>query len=410
MPANPTMPASSMIPANPANLVKLANPVAPDASELAREATAAELRRGYGAGLRAVLAVVALAWQVLMLVPLLATLGEIREPLAAIGVWCGLTVAMAVIAALSRGRPLTGAEAAGITVLCVGAVLASLNVDNDQLLRIHNWPILEVSILLAFVTASRPAAQAAAATAVALTAIVVTVVTRGGTDPLTVSRLLGLAYGVLGLQVLVAMVGPLLRRTADTTAQAVRAEAETLAEQASDSMIRLERARWLGAIRDEVLPTLDTLAQGHGDPRDPRWRQRCARQAAVIRRMLARQEAGSTLATLAADMEAVVAAAEDRGMTVDVQIAQETGHDPLTVPLDLRAGLVDLLDRTLSTLPENRALLTLWNGEGGGSVFVSAAWPADQDPPALTGAVESIVDVDDGRLSVELRWRAPGED
>ncbi|EFC81672.1 sensor histidine kinase [Parafrankia sp. EUN1f] len=373
-------------------------------TDLAREETAEDLRRDYAAGLRVVVAGVALAWHTLMVVPLLVTLGRVRSPLAAVGVWCALGAGTFLLAAVVRRRPLSAADAAGVTMLTVGAALTSVNVDNAELLRITNWPIIVVALLLAFVTASRPPVQAVAAAGVGLAAIVVTVIVRQATDPLTVSRLLALVYGIVGLQLLVAIIGSLLRRTADTTARATRAEAETHAGQDSDAMIRRERARWLGAIRDDVLPMLDTLAAGDADPRDPGWRWLCARQAAGIRRKLAQEDQSATLASLAADIEAVVAAAEGRGLTVEVQIATEAGRVGFPVPLDLRAGLVDLLDRTLAMLPENRALLTMWSDAGGGSVFVSAAWPGDRAPPTLTGDVAALVDVDDGRLTVELRW------
>ncbi|KPM51809.1 histidine kinase [Frankia sp. R43] len=373
-------------------------------AELAREETAEDLRRDYAAGLRVAVAGVALAWQIIMVVPLLVTLGRVRSPLAAVGVWCALGAATFLLAAVARRRPLSAADAAGVTMLTVGAALASVNVDNAELLRITNWPVIVVALLLAFVTASRPPLQAVAAAGVGLAAIVVTVIVRQATDPLTLSRLLALVYGIVGLQLLVAIIGSLLRRTADTTARATRAEAETHAGQDSDAMIRRERARWLGAIRDDVLPMLDTLAAGDADPRDQGWRWLCARQAAGIRRKLAQEDQSATLASLAADIETVVAAAEGRGLTVEVQIATEAGRVGFPVPLDLRAGLVDLLDRTLAMLPENRALLTMWSDAGGGSVFVSAAWPGDRAPPTLTGAVAALVDVDDGRLTVELRW------
>ncbi|MCK9926488.1 ATP-binding protein [Frankia sp. Mgl5] len=373
-------------------------------AETTRETTAADLRYDYAAGLRVVIAALAIAWQVLMLLPLLVTLGRVHSAATAVGVWLVLAAATVTVASVVRRRPLSGPEAAGVTALAIGAVLASANVDDGDLLRVVNWPLIAVGLLVAFVTASRRAVESLAAMAVVVAAVVATVVVRGVTDPLTVSRLLSLAYGITGLQLIVAMMGPLLRRTADTTARAVRAEAETAAGRDSDVMIRRERARWLGAIRDDVLPTLDALADGTADPRDRRWRRQCARQAAAIRRMLVQGGSPSTLAMLAADIEAVVAAAEGRGMTVEVQVAGE----PANIPLELRAGLVDLLDRTLAVLPENRALLTLWSDAEGGSVFVSAAWPGQTEPPALTGAVQAIVDVDDGRITVELRWDTRG--
>ncbi|WP_154677015.1 sensor histidine kinase [Parafrankia discariae] len=373
-------------------------------AEATRETTAADLRHDYAAGLRVVIAAIAVAWHVLMLLPLLVTLGRVHSAATAIGVWVVLTASTVTVASVVRRRPLSGVEATGVTALAVGAVLASDNVDNVDLLRVVNWPLIAVALLVAFVTASRRAVESLVSMAVVVAAVVGTVVVRGATDPLTVSRLLSLGYGITGLQLIVAMLGPLLRRTADTTARAVRTEAETAAGRDSDVMIRRERARWLGAIRDDVLPTLDALADGSADPRDRRWRRQCARQAGAIRRMLIQGGAGSTLATLAADIEAVVAAAEDRGMTVDVQAAGEPGF----IPLELRAGLVDLLDRTLTMLPENRALLTLLGDAEGGSVFVSGAWPGRAEPPALTGAVQAIVDVDDGRLTVELRWDTRG--
>ncbi|WP_462187087.1 sensor histidine kinase [Frankia sp. CcWB2] len=368
-------------------------------------AIAAELRDAYAAGLRRALGQIAGLWLIIMLVPLVGTGGWVRTMAGAGAMW--LLVAALTVAFVRRGRsrPISGPEAAVLLFLALAVAVAGIaNTVGADIVRIADWPLLVLPLLLAFITASRPLWEWVGALLVAIAMMIVAVFLRGTTEPLVLARLGVLIYGACGVQIVTAMLGPLLRGTAETTARALAAEAEVAAQVDAFTMIRWERAQWLHTVGWEVLPLLDGVAGGWLDPREAAVRSRCAIRAAAVRRMITGGGPSSALA----DLDAVVADAEAAGMTVQIQLS----GDLRLAPAPVRAMVADQVREVLAAVPGGRAIMTVLWTPAGGSVFVSLPWPQGLPPPQLgcggedPGGIEVSVELDDRCLSLELTWPA----
>ncbi|MCK9895527.1 ATP-binding protein [Frankia sp. AgB32] len=368
-------------------------------------AIAADLGTAYAAGLRRAVGNVAGAWLVIMIVPLVATLGWVRvRPVAGL-LWLALAGLIAAAAARVRRGALTRGEALVLLVATLGiTIAATANTTGGDIVRIVDWPLLVVPLLLAFVTASRPKREWAAA-------LVVTVLLFGGLvlgrhtgEDLVTARLGSVVYGCCVVQIITAMLGPLLRGTADSTARRLAAEAELAAHADSTPMIRRERVAWLGTVERDVLPLLAGVAEGRLDPNAPAVRSRCVGQAAAIRRALTGGGPSSALA----ELDAVLGDAAGAGVGVEVQ----RDGDLRCAPRAVRAALADRVGEVLAAAPGGRAIVTvLWSPDGG-SVFVTMPWPPESPPLTLRSDSGKGVEpglgvdlaVDDGLLSLELSW------
>ncbi len=370
-------------------------------------AIAADLGEAYAAGLRRAVGNVAGAWLAIMIVPLLTTLGWVRvRPVAGL-LWLALAGLIAVTARRVRRGALTRGEAFALVAVTLAIVVAATaNTRGGYIVRISDWPLLVVPLLLAFVTASRPKREWIAALVVTVLLLAVLVFRRHTGQDLVIARLGSIVYGCCVVQIITAMLGPLLRGTADSTARRLAAEAELAAHADSTPMIRRERVAWLGTVEQDVLPLLSGVAEGRLDPGTPAVRSRCAGQAAAIRQMLTGGGPSSALA----ELDAVLGDAAGAGVRVEIQ----RDGDLRCAPRAVRAALADLVGEVLTAAPEGRAIVTvLWSPQGG-SVFVTMPWPAGAPPVTLGGArgvelglgvgLGVDVGVDDGWLSVELSW------
>ncbi|WP_225438119.1 ATP-binding protein [Candidatus Frankia nodulisporulans] len=340
-------------------------------------AIAADLGAEYSAGLRRAVGNVAAAWLVLMLVPLVGTLGWVREPLVGVGLWVVLAGVVAVARVLVRRRPLSGPET--LLLLAVGGGICVAGVRNTvgaDVVRIANWPLVALPLLLAFVTASRPAREWTAALLGAVVLVTGLVLIRDGNSPLVIARLGSVVYGCCAVQIITAMLGPLLRRTAMDTAHMHAAEAELAASADSSAMIRRERLAWLRTVERDVLPLLSDVADGRRDPSTASVRSASAARAAAIRRMLTGGGPSSALA----DLDPVLADAESAGISVEIQ----RSGDLRTAPVPVRAALADLVGEVLAAAASGPAIVTVMWSPAGGSVYVTMPWPDDL---ALPGAV-----------------------
>ncbi|WP_139168522.1 MULTISPECIES: ATP-binding protein [unclassified Frankia] len=368
-------------------------------------AIAAELRDAYAAGLRRALGQIAGLWLIIMLVPLVGTGGWVRTMAGAGALWLLVAVLTVVFVRRGRSRPISGPEAAVLLFLAVAVAVAGIaNTVGADIVRIADWPLLVLPLLLAFITASRPLWEWVGALLVAIAMMIVAVFLRGSTESLVLARLGVLIYGACGVQIVTAMLGPLLRGTAETTARALAAEAEVAAQVDASTMIRWERAQWLRTVGWEVLPLLDGVAGGWLDPREAAVRSRCAMRAAAVRRMITGGGPSSALA----DLDVVVADAEAAGMTVQIQLS----GDLRLAPAPVRAMVADQVREVLAAVPGGRAIVTVLWTPAGGSVFVSLPWPQGLPPPQLgrggedAGGIEVAVELDDRCLSLELTWPA----
>jgi hypothetical protein len=235
-------------------------------------------------------------------------------------------------------------------------------------------------------------------------------VDRAGTGPLILTRLFAASYALWTLLIMVAALGPVLRSTAETTARAVAADAELAARQESTKAISRDRQRRRQHLERETLPLLRDIAEGILDPRADEVRRACTTQATLVRRRLSTSMRPGRLDRLDR-LEAVVEAAEARGVAIQVQLA----GDLTDAPTAIRTEIIDTVDEALDAVPDDGpALLTVLCTDTGGSVYVS--FPADhltgtssQDPAGDPGDTDTRLtevrtEVEDGQACLEVRW------
>jgi hypothetical protein len=202
---------------------------------------------------------------------------------------------------------------------------------------------------------------------------------------------------------MVAALGPVLRSTADTTTGAAAAEAALAARRESPSAVRRDRQRRHRHLQTETLPLLQGIADETLDPRTDTVRRMCATQATLIRRRLSTATQPGHLGTL----EAVVEAAEARGVAIEVQIAGDLTHAPAAA----RNEVIDTVSDALGAVRSGPALLTILCSDIGGSAYLS--FPANRRSrtpprstvtPSSTGQTETRAEIDDARVCLEVRW------
>ncbi|MEU7038170.1 ATP-binding protein [Streptomyces sp. NPDC046237] len=189
--------------------------------------------------------------------------------------------------------------------------------------------------------------------------------------------------------------------------QAVRAEAER-ARQA-------ERMAHHRALHDTVLATLTTIASGRVDANTPGVRERCAREAAYLRRLVQRSEAvevedGKQGPEVPAGeaLEDVVAAAECLGLTVTAQY-HELPPLPGPVAAALTAAATEALNNVRRHAETSAAYLTAIGRDGGITVTVVDRGRGFDAEAALTGGRGTATATGTGlRRSVRARMREIG--
>lgn len=149
------------------------------------------------------------------------------------------------------------------------------------------------------------------------------------------------------------------------TAQALTAEAERARF--------AERIAHHRALHDTVLATLTAIAAGRADPDAEPVRERCAREAAYLRRLVQQQaEEKSEPGAVVAAIERAVGSAESLGLRVTAQyhgldvLARLPGH----VAAALGAALTEALNNVLRHSGTGLAYVTVTGGDGSVQVTV----------------------------------------
>jgi hypothetical protein len=202
-----------------------------------------------------------------------------------------------------------------------------------------------------------------------------------------------------GAQVAVAAGVRALDIAASQAAAATRSEHVARERQATAEVIRAARqARWL-ALQESAGPLVADLAAGTADPGDPQVRNRCAVQAARLRRLLA--EGDEVPGSLVHELRASADVAERRGVAVEIETA---GLLP-PVPVPARRVITDAAIAVL-TAAGSQTRITLAAVTGGLAVsFVADTGGAVRLPPAGEEvAIEQ--QQDDGMLWAEARWNS----
>jgi hypothetical protein len=165
--------------------------------------------------------------------------------------------------------------------------------------------------------------------------------------------------------------------------------------------------RRLSLLELEALPLLRGIADGTLDPAGPGVRERCARHAADLRRVLADQ---SRAAGLLAELEPALHSAAARGLPVEVQVVGE----PWCPAPEVAAAVLAAVDAVLGALPPHPVLLTILATGDDVELYVAFDRPPPTAPDltALRRRVpaaaqwSAVLDVKDaGPGCLEVRWR-----
>src|SRR5262249_17937953 len=139
-----------------------------------------------------------------------------------------------------------------------------------------------------------------------------------------------------GIQIAVAVCARALQTTAWHAANATRREASIREHAEIASRVHEDRhARWRG-LQETTIPLLRELAAGSVDPGDECVRQRCAVEAARLRRLMAGSD--DVPSVLLHELHATADVAERRGVAIDIESA---GSVP-EVPADVRGVITDV--------------------------------------------------------------------
>jgi signal transduction histidine kinase len=106
-----------------------------------------------------------------------------------------------------------------------------------------------------------------------------------------------------------------------------------------------ERIAHHRALHDTVLATLTTIAGGGIDANTPKVRERCAREAAYLRRLIQQTVDGESNPEVGAALEEAVRAAESLDLRVSTQYS-----DLPTVPDDVAAAMAEAVTEALNNI------------------------------------------------------------
>jgi hypothetical protein len=200
-----------------------------------------------------------------------------------------------------------------------------------------------------------------------------------------------------GAQVAVAAGVRALDLAAGHAGAAARSEHAARERAATAEIIQAARhARWL-ALQESAVPLVAELAAGTADPSDPQVRNRCAVQAARLRRLLA--EGDDVTGALVHELHASADIAERRGIAVEIETA---GVLP-QVPGPARRVITDAAIAIL-TAARSQTRITLATVTAGIAVSFVADTGVDVPLPAAGEGVAIAQQQDGVMLWAEARW------
>ena len=289
-----------------------------------------------------------------MLVQTLATLGQYRQPLAAVAVWLGILLAAAWLVPRALAFGLSRPEALAAIAVAAAAVTV-IGLDR----RVHpaagtlDWTILGTVWLLALVALTRSAWLWVPGAGLVIAAHAFFAVDVLGATPLGLARAAAGGYAVGVVLAIFAALRPTLRTHSEIAVRRAELGSRSAAERAAVAAIHADRADRMALLEAEALPLLRGIADGTLDPADPAVRRKCAEHATTLRRALVRrtEQAGGVLAGLGP----ALAEARARDMPVEIQVVGDPGQPD---PAGARATLA-AVHALLRALPSQPVILTV---------------------------------------------------
>ena len=283
-----------------------------------------------------------------------------------------------------------------VAVIALAASTAAAAASPDSHMLAVNWAWGSAGWIGVLVLLRRRFAELAwflAAEAAAMLAVQVS----DGLHRTDLAGFLALLAWSTGAQVAVAAGVRALRLAASQAAAAAQSEHAARERAATAEIVQAARhARWL-ALQESAVPLVAELAAGTADPGDAQVRNRCAVQAARLRRLLA--EGDEVPGPLVHELHASADVAERRGVAVEIETA-----GPLPqVPGPARRVITDAAIAIL-TAARSQARITLAAVTAGIAVSFVADTGAVVRLPADREGVAFDHQQDGGMLWAEARW------
>ncbi|MCP2170147.1 ATP-binding protein [Goodfellowiella coeruleoviolacea] len=203
---------------------------------------------------------------------------------------------------------------------------------------------------------------------------------------------------VLGYQLAVGLIAAVLRGLAASSAKVARAEEELRTAEAVAEQLHRDRMERYAGLADTTVPLLRGLASGALDPGDEGVRQRCAVEAAKMRRLFAEDTTAPD--QLLHELRACIELAERNGISVSFA---ECGVRP-EIPRVARRTLTEPAVAALATA-RGRVRLTVSGSDGSVTVSVVADCPPHLVPEPNTDGVRTSTLVDGDRVWVQATWQ-----
>lgn len=319
-----------------------------------------------------------------MLLQVLATLGEYRQPLAAVAVWLVMLLAAAWLVPRALDWGLSRPEAVLAIVAAVAAVTA-IGLDRRQHLPAGtlDWSILGTLWLLALVALSRSAWLWVPGAVAVFAAHAFFVVDLLGATPLGLARVAAGGYAMGVVLAIFAALRPTLRTHSEIAVRRAELGSRSAAERAAVAAIHADRADRMALLEAEALPLLRGIAEGSLDPADPAVRRKCAEHATTLRRALVRrtEQASGLVAGLAPALEA----ARARDMPVEIQVVGDPGQPGREVAQATLAAV----QAVLRALPAQPVILTVLSAGAEVELYLTCRL-APADPAAVRAGVAEL--------------------
>lgn len=366
----------------------------------AADSAAAVFSTGYIRGLEIATVIVVAAWQIAGAgLSLLSHFALYTSPGTEITAWA---VQAAVIAAgavlLLRGR-LSGHLAWGLVTLDVTAGIAAVAACPPGGMLSANWAwgaTVWVGVLLLL---HRPLRELVILIAVAALITLCALAVVHDLNRRSASGYISTLYASVSIQLAVVIAARALAGAASRAAGAAQTAARTATRRSIAEAVHADRHARYRAVREKNEPLLEGLADGSLRADAPEVRQRCAVQAARLRRMFA--ESDDVPNQLLHELHACADIADRRGAAVDWATAGAVPQIPETARRELTEAAIAVLATTLT-----RARITVISDRTGVAVSVFCDSPDDPQPAVPGSQIEITAQRDDDGLWMEARWQA----
>jgi hypothetical protein len=315
-----------------------------------------------------------------------------------VAMWLAMALAIAAGSFLVLHGTLSWRPAWALALIALAASTAAAAASPASQMLAVNWAWGSAGWIAVLVLLRRRFAELAAFLAAEALASL-GVLFADGLNRTDLAGFLALLAWSTGAQVAVAAGVRALDVAAGQATAAARSEHAARERAVTAEIIRAARhARWL-ALQESAVPLIAELAAGTADPGDPDVRNRCAVQAARLRRLLA--EGDEVPGSLVHELHASADVAERRGVAVEIETA---GLLP-QVPGPARRVITDAAIAIL-TAARSHTRITLAAATAGIAVSFVADTGAAVRLPAAGAGVAIEQQQDDGTLWAEARWNS----